>query len=138
MFLFACFAFLWPHPQHIEVPRLGAEQDCSCWPTPQPQQRGIQAMSATYATVHGNAGSLTHWVRPGMEPTYPWILVGFVNHWATKGTPHKEFLNTLSLDYLNVNILLHLLSLHYLSLNLSLLSLSHPHIYIYILYFRTV
>ena len=27
---------------------------------PQPQQRGIQAMSAIYTTAHGNAGSLTH------------------------------------------------------------------------------
>ena len=29
-------------------------------PVPQPQQCGIQAMSATYTTGHGNAGSLTH------------------------------------------------------------------------------
>ena len=28
--------------------------------TPQPQQHGIQATSATYTTAHGNAGSLTH------------------------------------------------------------------------------
>ena len=32
----------------------------SCRPTPQPQQRGIQAKSVTYTTAHGNAGSLTH------------------------------------------------------------------------------
>ena len=37
-------------------------------------------------TPHGNAGSLTHWVRPGSKPTSSWILVGFVNHWATTGT----------------------------------------------------
>ena len=29
-------------------------------PTPQPQQCGIRAASATYTTAHGNAGSLTH------------------------------------------------------------------------------
>ena len=29
-------------------------------PTPEPQQRGIRAASATYTTAHGNAGSLTH------------------------------------------------------------------------------
>ena len=38
----------------------------------------IQAESATYTIAHNNAGSLTHWVRPGMEPASSWILVGFV------------------------------------------------------------
>ena len=53
---------------------------------PQPQQCGIWAASATYTTVHGNAGSLTYWARPGIEPTCSWILVGFLTHWATTGT----------------------------------------------------
>ena len=34
---------------------------------------------ATYTTAHGNAGFLTHWARPGMEPASSWILVGFVS-----------------------------------------------------------
>ena len=42
----------------------------SCQPTPQPQQCGIQITSATYTTVHSNAGSPTHWARPETEP-YP-------------------------------------------------------------------
>jgi len=42
----------------------------------------------TYTTAQGNAGSLTHWVRPGIEPKSSWILVRFVNHWTTKGTLH--------------------------------------------------
>ena len=29
-------------------------------PTPEPQQHRIRASSATYTTVHGNGGSLTH------------------------------------------------------------------------------
>ena len=29
-------------------------------PTPEPQQRRIQATSAIYTTAHGNAGPLTH------------------------------------------------------------------------------
>ena len=33
----------------------------------------------TYTTAHGNAGSLTHWVRPGIEPTSSWILVRFIS-----------------------------------------------------------
>ena len=58
-------------------------------PTPESQQCGIWAMSATYTTAHGNVGpqSLTHWARPGIEHTTSWFLVGFVNHWATIGTP---------------------------------------------------
>ena len=36
------------------------------------------AVSATYTTAHGNTGSLTHWVGPGIEPESPWILVGFI------------------------------------------------------------
>ena len=35
-------------------------------------------MSVTYTTAHGNAGFLTHWMRPGIEPMSWWILVGFV------------------------------------------------------------
>ena len=53
---------------------------CSCQPTPQPQQRGIQTTSAAYTAAHGNTGSLTHRARSGIEPASPWVLAGFVNH----------------------------------------------------------
>ena len=52
----------------------------------QPQQGRIRSTSATYSTVHGIAGSLTHWVRPEIEPASSWMFVGFLNCWATKGT----------------------------------------------------
>ena len=58
-------------------PGLGPNK--SCWPTPQPQQCRIQNTSVTYTTAHGNAGSLTHWARPGIEPATSWFLVGFVS-----------------------------------------------------------
>ena len=47
---------------------------------PQPQQRQcrIQAVSVTYPMAHGNAGSPTHWARPGIEPISPWLLVRLV------------------------------------------------------------
>ena len=63
---------------------------CSCWPTPQPQQHQTQATSATYTTAHGNAGSLTHWGRPGIEPTTSWLLWLLVRciSTTTVGTPH--------------------------------------------------
>ena len=50
-------------------------QNHSCQPKPQPQQRQIRAVYGTYTTAHGNAGSLTHWVGPGIKPASSWILV---------------------------------------------------------------
>ena len=35
--------------------------------------------------------TLTNWARPGIESTSSWILVGFINHRATKGTPAVTF-----------------------------------------------
>ena len=35
---------------------------------------GIQVKFVTYTTAHGNAGSLTHWARPGIELTSSWML----------------------------------------------------------------
>ena len=66
---------------------------------PQSQQWGIWAIWAafvTYTIAPGNAGSLTHWVRPGIEPTFSWILVRFITT-----EPHQEFLR---------NSFIHLLS----------------------------
>ena len=33
----------------------------------------------TYTTAHDNAGSLTHWERPGIEPATLWYLVRFIS-----------------------------------------------------------
>ena len=44
----------------------------------QPQQCKIQAVSVTYTTTHGITGSLTHWARPGFNPSSSWILFGFL------------------------------------------------------------
>ena len=68
------------------------------------QARGrIRAATASLCHSHDNAGSdpclwhksqlmaaldpLTHWVRPGVKPASLWILVGFLIHWTTMGTP---------------------------------------------------
>ena len=32
----------------------------------------------TYTTAHGSAGSLTHWVRPVIEPASSWVVVMFL------------------------------------------------------------
>ena len=50
----------------------------SCWPTPQPKQQGIQAMSVTCITAHSNTGSLIHWERTGSKPESSSILVRFI------------------------------------------------------------
>ena len=55
---------------------------------PEPQQRRIWATSATCTAAHSNARSLTHWTRSGIKPRFSWMLVGFVNHWVTMGTPN--------------------------------------------------
>ena len=59
-------------------------------------------MSATYTTAHGNAESLTHWVRPGIKPTSSWPLAGFVNRCATAGT--SIYWNFLKILISNKNI----------------------------------
>ena len=56
-FFFFCFLFFRAACAAHEVPRLGVK--------------------STHTTARGNARSLTHWVRPGSEPTSSWILGGF-------------------------------------------------------------
>ena len=73
-------------------PGQGSNWSCSHQPMPQPQQFGIWATSATYTTAPSNAGSLTHWARPGIEPASSWILVSFVST-----APQQEFLLWVSL-----------------------------------------
>ena len=81
-------------------PGQGSNRSCSHQPTPEPQQRGIRAASATYTTAHGNAGSLAHWARAGTEPATSWFLVGFVNHCATTGTPVSILVHVFLITYL--------------------------------------
>ena len=74
----------------------GLNQSCSCWPTLQPQQSGIQATSVTYTTAHNNVRSLTHRVRPGIKPESSWILLRFITTKPQQELPtpiySKEFL----------------------------------------------
>ena len=83
---FFLFFFLGMHQWHMEVPRLGEIWSYSCGlPTPLPQQCHIRAMSVTHATASGNAGSLTHWVRPGIEPESSQTLCQVLNLLSHKG-----------------------------------------------------
>ena len=81
-FILFYFSFLGPHPRHTEVPRLGMELE------PQLQRSQFPAASVIYTVLAcSNTGSLTQWARPRIEPTSSWILVGFLSHWVTTGTP---------------------------------------------------
>ena len=71
-FFFCLFVFLGLYLQPMEVLRLGVESELQL---------------PAYTTAHSNVGSLTHWARPGIEPTSLWMLVRFANHWDTTGTP---------------------------------------------------
>ena len=65
MFYFSFYSCTW---ETCMFPRPGVESELQMWPTPQPWQYQIWAASMTTA-AYGNTRSLTHWVRPGIEPT---------------------------------------------------------------------
>ena len=75
----------------MEAPRQGVKSELqmsaytTAYTTAMPDPSHIR--NPWYATACGNAGSLTHWVRPGIKPTSSWILVGFLSCWATTGIP---------------------------------------------------
>ena len=58
---FFFFCFLGLHPQHMVIPRLGVKSEV-----------------LAYTTAQGSTRSLTHRVRPGIEPITSWFLVGCV------------------------------------------------------------
>ena len=63
----------------MEVPRLGVKSELKLPAyTTATAMQDLSCVSATYTTAHGNTESLTHRVRPGIEPSSSWIVVGFV------------------------------------------------------------
>ena len=92
-------------------------------PTPGPGQLKIRAASVTYTTAQGNASSLTHWARLGIEPTTPRFLLGFVST-----APQQEL---RYLTFLNAHIICILLSSNCLisfQIVFNRESKSHPHV----------
>ena len=77
----------------------------------------------TTPTSQGNAGSLMHWVVPGIEPTSSWILVRFVI-----AEPQWELLNS---SFLNVIYLFHFCILNSF-LNLSYLSFARVKLFCWV------
>ena len=78
LILFYFIVFLGPHPQYIEIPRLEVKSELQILAyttaTATPDLRQVCDLH----TAHSNAGSLTHCVRPGIEPTSSWMLVDFI------------------------------------------------------------
>ena len=73
------FLFLFMAPlQHKDISGLGVKLEPQLKPMQQSQQHRIWAAFTTYAAAGGNAGSLTHWSRPEVEPTSSrtlcWVL----------------------------------------------------------------
>ena len=69
------FCFLGLHLQHTELSRLEVELELHLWACA--TAAAIQDLSGI-CDLSGNTGSLTQWMRPGIEPTSSWILDGFV------------------------------------------------------------
>ena len=82
--LFVCLSFEGCTHSIWRFPGQGSNQSFSCYLVPQPQKCRIWAMSASYTradVAQGNVGSLTHWVIPGIEPVFSWMLV---RHFSTE------------------------------------------------------
>jgi len=75
-FLPSFLASLFLSFSHMEVPRLGVE---------------LELQLQAYTTAHGNAGSLTHWARPGIELSSSWMLVRFVPDAHNRNSQHGLF-----------------------------------------------
>ena len=81
VFFFFAFCFLGLYLWQMEVPRLGVQLELQllayATATARPDWSWIS--SVTYTTAQGNAGSLTHWARPGIKPETSWFPVGLIS-----------------------------------------------------------
>ena len=87
---FFFFLFLGYHQQHVEVPRLGIQSELQLPAHTVATTTQVPSCVCTYTTAHINTGSLTHWLRPGIEPTSARILVGLIS-----AEPQWELLSSL-------------------------------------------
>ena len=87
-FFFFFSIILGMHPWHMEVSRLGVKSEIQL-----PAYTTTTAMwdPSCICDLHHSPWQhrpFMHWARPGIEPISSWVLVGFVNPWATMGTPN--------------------------------------------------
>ena len=94
LFLFLFFFllyFLGSHLWHMEVPRLGVTSELQL-PVYTPATQDPSHICDLCCSLW-QCRSLTHWAKPGVEAASSWILVGFLTHWATTGTPRLLLLD---------------------------------------------
>ena len=87
--IYLCFLRL--YPRHMEVLRVGVELELQ--PPAYATATATQdpATSATCTTAQGNARSLTHWVKPGIQPVSSWIVVVIVSTALQQELPLIDF-----------------------------------------------
>ena len=76
LYNFFFFWSLWAYLWHMEVLKLGFKLELQL-----PAYTTVTALpdsSPVCDLHHSNSRSLTHWARPRIETTSPWMLVGFV------------------------------------------------------------
>ena len=88
LFCLFFFLFLRPNPQHMEVPRLGVMSELQLPAYTTATATLDLSWVCTYTIAHDNAGSPTHWARPGIEPASSWILFGFISVVPQGELPH--------------------------------------------------
>ena len=77
----------------MEVLRLGVQSSYSCQPTPQPQQRQIQTVSATYTAACGSSGSFNP-LSEARDWTRVFLITSQIRyHWATTVHCHVSLLS---------------------------------------------
>jgi len=74
---FYFFGFLVLHPWHVGVPRLGVESELLAYHTATAMQDPSCICDLYHSSGH-------RWIpdplkRPGIKPTFSWILVGFIS-----------------------------------------------------------
>ena len=71
----------------MEIPSLGVKLELQ--PLAYTTATATQDLSRVWDLHHSSwqCWIFSHSARPGMEPASSWILVGFINCWAMKGTP---------------------------------------------------
>ena len=91
-FIFSFF-FLRLYPQHTEVPRPRVESELPLLAYATAMAKPDPSHICDLCHSHGNTGSLTHWVRSGIEPSSSWR-----QRWVLNTLSHNENSGTCPLN----------------------------------------
>ena len=76
---FTFFSFLWPHLWHMDVPRLGVKSELPVYTTAMAMS-DLNHIHDLHTKAWGNARSLTHWGRPGIQSASSWRVLSPWSH----------------------------------------------------------